>query len=280
MFLQVAVVGLLGSFGVRESSVAHIQRESPSLLVQPRLDQTSLSHNFQAVSLNNFNLQDLHPGQGGTYWHALGGVDEMSPLGSGVSFSSSFAYDGTWSGFVLSSVLDSRRTKLVDMDPGLMQFAAMAPISSNDRFYLICHASEAPSCIVSFATPVSVQSAHFTNSAYAFWSMQHGDEFSKRFGGTSGKEQDWFKLEVSGFINGRRTGSVIVPLADFRTHEGGAPVMLADWTKFDLSALGTVDYVIFQLTSSDTGGKDSAFFLALSTSLLPWATAPQHMSFL
>ena len=172
---------------------------------------------------------------------------------------SSLSSDGTWSGFVLSSVLDSRHTKLVDMDPGLMQFVAMAPSShhASGRFYLICHAAEGPSCILSFATPVSVQSVQFTNSAYAFWSMQQGDEFSKIFGGTSGKEQDWFELTVAGFIDGSRTGSVIVPLADYRTDEGGAPVMLADWTTFDLSALATVDSVAFQLRSSDIGGDDS-----------------------
>ncbi|MDR3350748.1 MAG: DUF4465 domain-containing protein [Prevotellaceae bacterium] len=90
---------------------------------------------------------------------------------------------------------------------------------------------------------------HFyvTNSTYAALSMKNGDAVAKQFG--SG---DWFKLVIEGFNKtGTSTGTVEFYLADFR--ETSSPGVITEWTKVDLTPLGSVAAIKFDLQSSDNG---------------------------
>lgn len=58
--------------------------------------------------------------------------------------------------------------------------------------------------VASFAAPVSVLGAWFTNSTYAALSMQNGDGFAKQFGGASGSDADWFMLTITGLTASAR----------------------------------------------------------------------------
>jgi hypothetical protein len=90
---------------------------------------------------------------------------------------------------------------------------------------------------------------HFyvTNNTYATLSMKNGDAVAKQFG--SG---DWFKLVIEGFDKSdTSTGTVEFYLADFR--EASSPGIITEWTKVDLSPLGSVAAIKFDLQSSDTG---------------------------
>lgn len=92
---------------------------------------------------------------------------------------------------------------------------------------------------------------HFyvTNSTYAYISMSQGDGFAKKF---TYEDGDWFKLTVTGYnAAGTQTGTVDFYLADFRTPD--APGILSEWTRVDLSSLGAVHKLEFDLSSSDTG---------------------------
>jgi hypothetical protein len=60
---------------------------------------------------------------------------------------------------------------------------------------------------------------------------------------------DWFKLTVRGYLNGQQTaGSVDFMLADTGNR------IVNTWQWVDLSALGNVDSLTFDLSSSDTVG--------------------------
>jgi hypothetical protein len=90
---------------------------------------------------------------------------------------------------------------------------------------------------------------HFyvTNTTYAALTMKNGNTFAKQFG--SG---DWFKLLIEGFDkSGTSTGTVEFYLADFR--EASSPGIITAWTKVDLSPLGRVAEIKFDMRSSDTG---------------------------
>jgi hypothetical protein len=88
---------------------------------------------------------------------------------------------------------------------------------------------------------------YVTNSTYAVLSMQNGDDYAKQFG-----TGDWFKLTVEGFDkNGTSTGKVEFYLADFRTPT--SPGLITEWTKVDLSPLGSVTKIKFDLQSTDVG---------------------------
>lgn len=95
---------------------------------------------------------------------------------------------------------------------------------------------------------------YVTNSTYAALSMKNGDDFAKRFGGPSGNDEDWFKITVKKWQGGiMGSDSVDFYLADFRFNDNSKDYIVRDWQWVDLSALGNVDSLQFQLSSSDVG---------------------------
>ena len=48
-----------------------------------------------------------------------------------------------------------------------------------------------------------------TNATYAALSMQNGDSFAKKFGGTTGNDADLFGVTLRGFDNVNGTGNAI-----------------------------------------------------------------------
>ncbi len=88
---------------------------------------------------------------------------------------------------------------------------------------------------------------YITNSAYAYNSLTGGDSFTKKFG-----LGDWFKLTIIGFdANGQATGTKEYYLADLR--EADKAYIINDWRYVDLSGLGKVKKIAFELTSTDNG---------------------------
>jgi len=94
------------------------------------------------------------------------------------------------------------------------------------------------------------ESITIANSSYTWASMKYGDGFAKKFGAG-----DWYLLTISGLdAAGNSTGTVEVYLADNRAADESAWVRVDDWTKVDLTGLGTnVKSLTFALSSSDTG---------------------------
>jgi hypothetical protein len=102
---------------------------------------------------------------------------------------------------------------------------------------------------------------HFyvTNNTYAALSMRDGDALAKKFNYTDG---DWYKLTVKGYDKaGTLTGTVEFYLADFRTPT--SPGIITEWTPVDLTPLGKVAAIKFDLQSTDGVGfnmKTPAYF--------------------
>ncbi|MEM7792361.1 MAG: DUF4465 domain-containing protein [Verrucomicrobiota bacterium] len=99
-----------------------------------------------------------------------------------------------------------------------------------------------------------------TNTTYAHNSMRDGDAFAKKFGDdpatigiTETDQPDWFLLTVEGFLSGGSTGTVEFYLADFRFADDADDYIISTWEFVNLTALGTVDELAFDLTSSDVG---------------------------
>jgi hypothetical protein len=107
---------------------------------------------------------------------------------------------------------------------------------------------------VDFGTDVLLSSVDVTNTTYAALSMQNGDAFSKRFGGASGNDPDFFKLTITGLdAFGAEIGSLEFFLADFRFADNGQDYIVDSWVAVDLSSLGPVHGLDFTLDSSDVG---------------------------
>ena len=102
--------------------------------------------------------------------------------------------------------------------------------------------------------PQIVLGAQFTNTTYTALSMRDGDAFSKRFGGPTGTDPDFFKLLVEGIDDlGGSTGTIELLLADYRFADLAQDFILDEWVFLDLSGLGAVRELRFGLDSSDVG---------------------------
>lgn len=105
---------------------------------------------------------------------------------------------------------------------------------------------------------------YVTNTTYAYYSMLNGDAYTKPFGadtnalgmidGTNG--EDWFLLTIFGIgEDSLRTGdSVNFYLADFRFANDADDYIVDEWTLVDLTSLGNVKGIEFELSSTDTTG--------------------------
>ena len=88
---------------------------------------------------------------------------------------------------------------------------------------------------------------YITNSSYAYDSMTGGDAVAKPF-----KEGDWFSLTMTGYdANGEVTGTKVFYLADLRN--AATAYIINDWRYVDLSSLGKVKKIGFELNSTDVG---------------------------
>jgi hypothetical protein len=102
--------------------------------------------------------------------------------------------------------------------------------------------------------PATVSGLYITNSTYAYWSMKNGDDFSKKFGGETGSDPDWFKVTIAGISeNGDTTETLDYYLADFRFENNQEDYIIDSWEWIDLTELGEISALRFSLSSSDVG---------------------------
>ena len=101
--------------------------------------------------------------------------------------------------------------------------------------------------VLNYSEGVVVPGFYITNSSYAHSSMSNGDGFAKEFG-----KGDWFKLTITGYdANDVETGTKEYYLADLR--DADKAYIINDWRYVDLSGLGKVKKLSFELSSTDNG---------------------------
>jgi hypothetical protein len=82
--------------------------------------------------------------------------------------------------------------------------------------------------------------------------MKNGDQFSKKFGGESGNDPDFFKLMIEALNpEGNPIDTVYFYLADFRFADQSKDYILNKWTWVDLSQMKEAFKLRFSLSSSD-----------------------------
>ncbi len=97
-----------------------------------------------------------------------------------------------------------------------------------------------------------VEGFYVTNNTYAYNDMRAGGSYSKKFGGTTGNDADWFKFTVKGYRAGALTAdSVEFYLADFRPAGTANDSIIKGWHWVNLLPLGKVDSLHFNLSSTD-----------------------------
>ena len=105
-----------------------------------------------------------------------------------------------------------------------------------------------------------------TNTTYAYRTILDGNQFSKKFGGETGDDPDFFLLTIKKYLDGQLgADSINFYLADYRFADNSLDYVVDEWTFVDLSTLGAVDSLEFTLTGSDVGdfGLNTPAYFAL-----------------
>lgn len=161
-----------------------------------------------------------------------------------------------WSGFAVSSMKD---TLTGDYTNDLSAITGSGIMGSNG--YLVCFSEG----VILPENPKKFLGFYATNTTYAYKSILNGSSFSKKFGGTSGNDKDWFRIKISGFYNGKVSDSLYFYLADYTNDDPVKDYIIKDWTWVDLTLLGLVDSLKFTFESTDVGqfGMNTPAYIAI-----------------
>lgn len=158
----------------------------------------------------------------------------------------------TWEGFAYSNMTDTLTAGYLNMYSAI----AGGGYNASDNYALAgAFGYYGPTNIklTGNAEGKTVDGFYITNNTYAYLSMRDGDAVAKQFGGSSGNDTDWFKVRVSGYLKGNSTSFVDFYLADYRFSDNSQDYIINDWTWLDLTSLGDVDSLTFELSSTDNG---------------------------
>jgi hypothetical protein len=150
--------------------------------------------------------------------------------------------DGWWYGYGMSNQMDTTFTGLND------QYHSAAGGGICGSQFCVAFPSGTTVDVTNDVDGNLINGVMITNSAYAYSSMKNGDSFAKKF--TTG---DWFLLTIIGTHADGTSSTVEAYLADLRDADTTKHYILDTWKWVDLSSLGEVKSLRFDLSSSDVG---------------------------
>lgn len=167
-----------------------------------------------------------------------------------------------WEGFAYSNKTDTTTAGYTN------DLSAYTASGGGGNTYAVAYVgySTVPAITYDGIVDMAGQGASITNTTYGYLSMLDGYLSAKQFGGETGNDEDWFKLTITGYLDGDAGASVDFYLADFRFADNGQDYIINDWTYVDFSGLGLVDELRFTLSSSDnhpTYGMNTPAYFAI-----------------
>jgi len=231
----------------------------------------ALAAGARAGGLANFDGLPLGPNQ---YWN---GSDGSGGFTSGPAyFNNLYAVDpwsgwAFWGGWAYSDMTDTTTPGYTNQYSAITG-GGQGGSSNYGVAYQDTYTPTTPT--IALSQPTVVDGAYFTNTTYTYLILRDGDPggYSKKFGGASGNDADWFRVTVTGKdAAGQPTGSVDFYLADFRFADNAKDYIVRDWTWADLSGLGEVKSLEFTLASSDSGsyGINTPAYFAMDAMTVP-----------
>lgn len=156
-------------------------------------------------------------------------------------------FGGYWSGWAYSNVVNSTNGSYTN------QYASFPGSGFLSSSYGVAYGNT----YINFLEPANLQSMAIANTTYAALTMRDGDRFSKKFGGPTGLDPDYYRIRITGYTGenatGSSTSSIDHYLADYRFADSQMDYIQADWRTIDLSGLGLIHSVGFEIDSSDRG---------------------------
>ena len=98
---------------------------------------------------------------------------------------------------------------------------------------------------IKFSNKIKPLSLYVANTTYTALTIKNGNYFSQAF-----EQGEYFKLLIIGIYNNRITDTIVHYLADYRNN---LSYIQKDWAYIDLTSLGTIDSLCFNLVSTDIG---------------------------
>jgi len=158
------------------------------------------------------------------------------------------SFGGFWYGFSISNVKDS-------LTPGFMnQYASITGGGYASTNYGVLYGGGTIR-LKDAAIGKATKGFYVTNNAFAYYDMKNGSAFSKKFGGATGNDPDYFYVTINAWKNGGEDAdtTIDVYLADYRSTDNTKDYIQKTWKFVDLTAFGVVDSFAFNFESSDTG---------------------------
>jgi len=157
---------------------------------------------------------------------------------------------GTYSGFAYSNIIND----FVYSDSA--KYASYPSGGANEsKNYAVAHQFER--ITVTFKDTIKGEEPMYVmlaNTTYTALAIKYGYGYAKKFGGFSGDDPDWLKVSILGYPTwGGVTGPVEFYLADFRNADNSKDYITKSWHYVNLSSLGKVKRIEFQISSSDVG---------------------------
>jgi len=208
-------------------------------------------------------------------------IEDVALAPDGTWFQSAFASRGAnfsnyynadwnyWEGFAASSRTDTQVSGLAG------QFNAIAGGGAGGSTnYAVGYVGWTALPVVTFGSEIQIAGVMVTNSNYAYYAMLNGDSFSKKFGGPTGNDPDYFLLTITGKDAAcAATGAVEFYLADYRFADDAQDYIVKEWTQVDLTGLGSVKSLSFALSSTDNdplyGMNTPAYFVVDNLTYVP-----------
>jgi len=154
----------------------------------------------------------------------------------------------TWSGFAYSAVTDT----VVKDYTNQYSCVAKGGIDGSEKYGVFYFSGVADTLF--FTLPEKVTEIGLCNTVYTYNTIKYGNQFSKKFGGVTGNDPDWFKLTVTAInSDGVAIGAGDIYLADYRFTDNSSDYIANVWGSIDLSSFGFIKALKFELSSSDEG---------------------------
>ncbi len=155
-----------------------------------------------------------------------------------------YGYTGTM-GFTASNCTD---TTLTGLDAQYTSVTGKGYKSSN---YAMCYPMGNTTVAAVDGYPRTVTGCYVTNDLWTYQAILEGDGYGPQFGGEDGTTPDFMKIIATGLDEeGEEISSTEFYLADYRFADNAEDYVVADWRWFDLSVLGEVSAIRFDLESS------------------------------
>lgn len=218
-----------------------------------------LFFNQSAIAQTIITFEDLELGVD-TFWN---GIDQSGGfMSQDVFFPNHYVTDfgGYWAGgWALSSRTDVEDASFMNL------YSAVTGMGREEsQQYVVGQQGTTIDLSEALMEGQQVTGLYLTNTTYAHGVIRDGNMFSEKFGGESGNDPDFFKLTIKKWKDGViGTDSVEFYLADYRFEDNSMDYIVDTWEWVDLTALGEMDSLMFQLTSTDNndnGMLTPAFF--------------------